>query len=1026
MAYEPIILSMGSGLRQDLARSGLEMPEGLQVCTNAVFTKRGSLRGRPAMESREADIQLVGGGSALSTWSSVITNGNRTARGVVPVQAASDVGTESPLALWDGLSLRRTSLGKWAKVGEAVPVRVSRSVALSQHTTAQAAGLNLAPVPCGDNIVASLTTNLGGKGFPIIGTDGDIAALATGTANNFDAAGENNASVAGDAIFYPTTTGDFRLHLLGTSPVSTDSLLTTGVRTDSTPRQNVSAVKAQLNAGYFVAFVSSTAGRITILRVSTAGAVQATLNVNGLGTVYGCALACDAADRLVLAWIDTAAGQLKTKAFTTTTSAITDAVLDWTSPAAPETANPRGCAFTCSSTSVGFASIVVLETNGNVRVHGRWFSAAVATSSFSLYAGNNAYQWQPLFPTTSVGSRDLVGLLRTLGGVPSAVGPGSAMSQWIVLDVTGLYASSDVTSRAVVAHGLTTHDGRIQVSSTGKPSSTSLVFGLREGATFDQYGASACQVVRVRLDLQGPAVTHGHGLSLLTSGNALIFDGALLQAHPFPESYPAIWNEVAAAGGTLAAGSYTLQATWEMVNGLGQTVRSGASLPVTVTAALNQKITCDVSVPQLVTFPNTVVRLRVRLWATDVNPSADAPLYYTSETEVSATPAAGFVSMAHSAPVDTSEVQLYTVGGVFDDEPPPAGDRGVAFAIERLWVADARRVYASLLLKQNLAPAWNTEGLHTLELPSALGEIQGMAGYDDKLVVVCSNGYAVVRGAGYDDQGNGPGWAVDSYLDVGAPARHNSVDYFVTPRGTIATPRGTVFIGKDRALWAVDSGGAATKLSGPALESQLYGDVSYLAPRLGTGFDEYNQAQEAGKLVAGIDPYLYYDLDAGMWSTWDLPGGPQYHAGVNGVLWGQTNTNIWSVDRAGTQDDPDNIDLPVTVGIQTGIIAPTGNPAGFGRIRKAALHAEVQTNGHDVSFTATADNSDVIITGTTSYGGDSPDGLWPRRITPEFYPTVQRARFLRLSLSFSSAVELIAVVLWVSGGSGSAPNNSRF
>lgn len=1014
--FEPIVLSLGTGLRQDLARAGLEMPTGLQACTNAVFTKRGSLRGRPGYQLRSTvGVQVTGAGSALTAFTTAV--GTKTPAGIVGVQSPGVYGTESALASWQGLQLLQTSELAWKKVGSAVSSRLTRSAMLQPFSSG---GMN--PIPCGSSVVGKLVTNMGGKGLPFVNTQGEIDYLGTGSVASMDAASAANIAAAGNALFYTTTAGDVRMHLPGSLPTTTDSLIIAGdARTDATPRLNITAAAARLNPGYFIAYVAlAAADRIIIKRLSAAGAVQATLTVNGLGTVYGCAIAVDASDRLVLCWIDTATNLLKSKAFTTTTSAITDAALDYTLPhlSPASTAAPRRAGFTCSCTNSGEASVTLLQDNGDLFVGGRSFTAAVGTGSFTLFgAPSSVLTWEPLFGTTRVGGRDLVGVQRTAIGVPSAAGPSPVAAQWIVLDITDMYGVGGTSVwRSVVAHGPVAGNTRVTVSNTaGVVSPTSIAFGMIEGSTFDVDGVSEAQILRVQLDMAPTAVAHGHGLALLTAGNAQTYDGRFVQAHPFPETYPSITGTVAAGGGTLAAGSYTHQVTWETLNARGQVVRSGSSTPVSTTAALNQKITVTATVPQLLTFNTDIVKVKIKLWATEVNPAAGAALYYTAETELTAGHTSASLGLEHTAAVDTTYEQLYTGGSVLDDEPPPAGDRGVAHGLERLWVAGARAVYASKLLRPNHAPAWNTEGLHTIQVPAALGEIQGLAGYTDRLFVVCSDGIAVIRGGGFDDEGNGVGWAVDTISTTGAGVS--------SPRRVLATPDGVAFVGRDGGVWIVDVGGEQ-RISGPAHETIVAGDLTFAPSRTEAETQNWNEHLGSRKLFAGTG-VLVYDFDAEQWGDWTL-GSVSHHSSVNGVLWFQRATAVYSVDGSPGTDDPTGTPSDVIMSVTTGHIAPAGNPAGFGRLRKIQLHGDrLGSDTVDVTVVAAGEDQ-TLLSGTFTWSPYPVDNLWPRGEPGEVWADIQRCKYFNVAITLNPAIgELVSVVLWVTGG-GAAPNHNRF
>lgn len=1030
MSFRPLQLSLGQGLAQDLSNQSLQMPEGMQGLTNVVFTRKGAITGRPGAVTHDEQTQDSPAGGALVPLTSATAVKLRS--GVVPVNTPDG---ERPLAMWQGGQYVYTG-SAWTRVGAIASARKYTSKALGVDLLlrgAGGAGGHVAPIPAGTNVVGLLSPGMERGGIPYLGTTNEIQYYGTAATTSIDAAGQANMAAAGNALFYHTTAGDVRVHLPGGLPTTSDVLIAAAVaRTDTTPRMNMAAVLETGGAAYFIAWVSATAGRVSLRRINSAGAVTATLDVNGLGTVLGVSLGISTGNRLILGLIDSATATLKTKIFTTTAVAITDAAIDVNySAGTVSTAGAHSFSFAVGVSHLGTGLVAYLSTAAHMLLQERSMTAVTTNLRLTLYgSAADGVSWEPLFNPVVIGPATapitVIGIQRTVpsfdfGGGTSDYNVGQ--SQWYALNLTHLLNTSVVASSnyrgIVMAHGQWRGNARSKPTQPGLPTVNSLAFGLWEGTTFDTLGTASVRAVRVVLELSPSAGARHSAGALLSTANAAFFDGTALYQHPFPESYPDIVGLNNVAGG-LTGGSYTYQATWEMTNALGQVVRSGASEPYTLVVAAAKKTQVIITVPQLLDYRTNHTAILVKLWATVVNPSAGAALYFVAAAQ-QALPTSGTVTLEHTLEVDLTQPQLYTSGNVMDDAPPPAGDRGVALASERLWVADQTHVYASKLLDHRYGPSWNTDGLHVVEIPGALGDIQGLAGYDDRLVVTCGNGVAIVRGPGYDDLGDGPGWATDVYTGFGASN--------TSPRRTSATQEGVVYEGTGGSLWLVDAGGNRTRVNMPVsldvADSAGGGDVSHGGGNVEPLTNTYLQPR---RLYHGHNPFFVFDYDAGMWATWvidtiDTP----YHTVINGYLWLQGEGYMVSVDNAPGTDSVNGNANDIVMAFQTGSIQPADSYASWGRLRKIQLTGPHPPIGNPLTITVSVygDDSTFLLFDTEAYTPVAADGLWPRLPYPEFTTSVQRCRTFRVAVSITPAVvELTSLVAWVSGG-GAAPNDNR-
>lgn len=1017
--FRHVTIPLTSGARQDTAKFAPGDPSHLSEAVNVMFARQGAIYGRPGAQSKAADVQVRGAGSVLSTFASVV--GGATAAGLVAAHTPGAFGSESPLALWQGISLLRRE-ENWLKVGEQMHVRVDRSQALNNVTTSLSTRQN--PIPCGTTVAGILTAKGAASGFPYFNDENQVRYVGTGSVSLVDAASKANIAAAGSAVFYMTTSGDVRATVPNTAlPTTLDLSIGSAGRTDTTPRQNIAAVLNQAGTHYYVAYVSSVAGRISIKQVAATGSGGTTgsLDVNGLGTVLGVSLAYvreGNQDKLCLLWIDTVGPTVRTKVFTVAGAVITDAAIDVSYATAPET-NATFFGIAAGWTGGSSFSIMYVTSTGGCFIGGRSTSAATTTNSMTLHGRYTAFgtglYWEPLFGAVSVAGRCLVGVARGVGLL-------LRRSQWVVLDVTDLYNGSTTAGRLVVAHGIAEGCDRLAVSSVGQPSSSSIAFCVPEGITFDTTGATRTASTRILLTLQPAASANGHGLDWVTGGTARYFDGAQLAAHPFPETYPFITDDTAAAAaGSLTGGSYTYQATWEMVNGKGQTIRSGASNVVTEAGvAAGQKVNVTVSVPQLVDYRAgaDAISVRVRLWGTVVNPSAGAPLYAITETILTSTPAAAFVTLVHTSEVDTSGEQLYTVGSVLDDEPPPAGDRGVAFANQRLWVADQRRVYASKLLRPNIAPAWNTSGLHTFEVATSLGDVEAIVGMDDRLLVLCSAGALQIFGPGLDDLGNGPGWSAQAI-----PVHRGCAP---SPRAACAIPDGVTYVGSDGQIYLIGRDMSAQCISRPMRDETVTTAtpcLTWVQPGL------LNAELTINAMLVSLSEtrQLVMDTETGQWALWTAAGvTPMTVANICGLLWGQEATDVYAYDALDVGRDKG---INFTMSIRTGILTPDGQtPVSWGRVRGMTVLAEVpQVDPYDLQAILYADEAETVILNKTVNISTSTAATWPRNPhRPQFSTSQQRCQFVSAYLSAAPALAVWnAIELWVAGSPERAPTRTR-
>lgn len=153
---------------------------------------------------------------------------------------------------------------------------------------------------------------------------------------------------------------------------------------------------------------------------------------------------------------------------------------------------------------------------------------------------------------------------------------------------------------------------------------------------------------------------------------------------------------------------------------------------------------------------------------------------------------------------DTAQAQgefIYTTGELPTAPTPPA--KHVAVALGRMFLAraDRRTVRYSKTLRANRLPEFPDE--MELDLDDEFGDVTGMIGLDDKVVVYKAGAVYVISGQGLDDAGGGSDFNVvrvasDKGAIVGSPMVGVGSDaWFVSDRGicTINAANQTDFVG---------------------------------------------------------------------------------------------------------------------------------------------------------------------------------------------------------------------------------------
>lgn len=1044
MKFTPVSVPLTSGLKLDVGSLAQVAVNQLARAENVVYTRRGEIRGRPGMTAHGSEqVQTVDNASfpttgPTTTLTSAVTGLVRAGIDALP----SKIGRFRPAALYQSRAFARGD-DQWLDVGPFWSVRkqVSEDLAPTQAATKR--------IPCGDKLVGIQVTNFAAGGMPYLNSAGTGEGYSSYD-SAFDSTAQGNVwvvNVSGkDFVYYVTAGGSLNLITPGTFPASSTATLDTTVKT--TP-QLTCAVACESGLTSVVAYVKTgTATQVTLKRVNASGTVTHTTTLATVyGTVQALSIGWDNSQGLVLA-VGDSTGNVHTRIISVSSGGFTDVGL------AKDIVNSIGSVLNalatgCNGTGTAW---VAWDDGTSIQYATRSMTAATSTTVRSMLTSGSAsfppavssVNYTLLFQPILFCGRMVLGVSQT--SIANSATSGTFLpDKWAVLDVTEAAGNNQRPVVAVSATAVPGVFGGAFVKS-GYDANDTLQFGAFEGHQFDTLGPSTWAAVRIKLTAQAARGVTVGGQTFFSGATPYVLSGRACVEAGWVDGQPSIISVTAAAGGSLSNGSYSLQAIWTYTNGAGRVVRSVPSPVYTLTVGASQKVSAVISAPQLqnplTEFITSIDGPKVELYMTVVNPTAGADLYLVATAQ--ANQGTGTVTISNvgaSSDTNTTKLKLYTGGGVIPDEPPPAGDRGVASAVGRLWVADARKVYASKLIGTVYAPAWSTIGFLTVEIPHEVGEINALASMDDKLVVICSGGLCVVTGAGFDDLGNGSGFSVEVYNAPGGAA---------SPRGVAEAPDGVFYMGIDGDLKLLTRGLTVVNVARPARGYSSFGldqdpvpaecDVTFL-PAAG-GISESGLASKPPANNAALfggrrsSSLRYLDMEFGNWAGWQNSGDgtagsgeTEYHTAVGDTLWAQTNANV--VGDVISWDRTDGKDLGVNflMLITTGTISPgdpnsdTTNEA-HGRLRGVTISGSPLGN-HTLSCTATAgqDNNATLVNKQFSVGAD-PVKLPGNQV--EFRCTQQRFDVAQATVYASPALAVWSeLVLEIARLPGRFPSRNR-
>lgn len=341
----------------------------------------------------------------------------------------------------------------------------------------------------------------------------------------------------------------------------------------------------------------------------------------------------------------------------------------------------------------------------------------------------------------------------------------------------------------------------------------------------------------------------------VNGGVLQMYDGQQCVEHGFTV-YPPFINVSLGGGGALSAGSYAVCFTYEWMDGQGQVHRSTPSAPVTFTATANQAATYVV--PTLALTAKTGVVLQG--YRTTVNGSIFFQITNFNQSgsffNVPTVDTLSWVDTQSDAAI-AANPQLYTTGGVLDNDPAPAVG-AMAVHRNRLFVLDSNNPLQIWPSKQVVTPApVEFSGLLVLNVTPDGGGVTALASLDDKLIVFKADRIYMFLGQGPDALGNQNDFTdailVTSDTGCSVPKSIVLTDdglMFQSPKGIYRLSRAlqAIYIGAP-VEGVIDSGNESHEVTSGAMMS------------------ETNQVRFGVNNGTGLPGLITYDYLVGQWGT---------------------------------------------------------------------------------------------------------------------------------------------------------------
>lgn len=1048
MAFQAHTINLTSGVRQDVSEKSVGSPQMLDTATNVVIAHSNALRGRPTLVSEDAIIQKLNTGGTPDVPASTLS---AFASGTL-VSAGLETANNQLLALFQSTAFAKSpptynGVKTWRELGPFWSVNKSSINALD----ARNANSMTNPVAVGTTLVSTSITANSSTGLGIVSNG--LAILDTQSLSNFDSVSSLHACIATDittatdVILYPKADGSLRYHSI-TPSVSTGSgteVLVAAAGQVDIPVSGVGVAavgqscwlvkgNSSVTGEFFFAYKGTTPGQIIVGRLVVGTGVVATLTLTGLGVIaWGVALShnggpAGGSGALSLGFYDQTSGIYKSKIINvTSTTSLADAGINvsyaatGTTSYAPHTLG----------VDVSNSFTVCFGTSTGLSIYLASYTSAANTLRISLFNGFKV--WFPLTTSIVYMSRTFITLQGKSGF--TALNTAPCNNQWVVLDITNnlfsLVTGGPIIAAAGVVNGsVPTYPINAIIGTTAAGNPT-YKFGIVEGITFDVNGPQTSGASVVTLTPKASKSVTAGGVTIFSGNVPYQFDGNQTYPLNYVEGAPILRVTNTVGGTTPVGATYTAQCIWEFTNAGGQIVRSAQSnVGLTGAIAANSVVKLEASIPQTMGRYLTATNARLKYYISTA--AGTGPLYLINTSNFPVTNGvvtAGTILItlfAASPTVDTTQEQLYTGGNILDDQAPSSADRGVCYAINRLWAASDHKVFASKLLTSTINPAFNNSGILVINVPTNLGEVRGLGSLGDKVAVICDTGVLVIFGIGYDDLGNGPGWSTEVISSSG----FTSYD-FAGPRAvTSINGVGAAYVGKDNEIYLLGYAGVSQCITRQAKDTVFsISELTYCDSFNNTGT---NTPIEIGPMLIGsggsnflgtTNTVKVVDLESGLVITWSNPTGVNsYHTSINGVLYVTTSAGFpYSYSEYATGVDATF--GSVTQSIQTARCSVSGIEEGYnaflaGRLRGISINgSSVLNNSHTLAVNIVDQDSTVLYNNAA---------VAETIYTTEYRCTTQRCSNFKITISATPAIaEWTSIDFWSWSSGDRKPNNTR-
>jgi hypothetical protein len=770
--------------------------------------------------------------------------------------------------------------------------------------------------------------------------------------------------------------------------------------------------------GFYVAYRTTTANVVKVLRISAVGVVSHTYTSGAIAGMHGI-------------WVDQTAG--------TVSLAVTHATGLTIRLLAAADLTSAGADINDVSVIQGFDVVV-----GNETASQAWWAYRTGTDydlkvgTAAIASGATTVTVQKTFPGLHAYTNASLrwGIVhqpvrlngRTYLTLTCAGGAGYA-GTWLTLDLTNWFTVASTStgpfdSATIVARGPT--------QMTYVHSQPGAAVADDESAEY--FGFPTLDWMRVDRDrentLTGIQAMNGWNRVSFSKprsasiGETTVFSGSVPHmvargdcvelGYPFLAGEPGLEVE-AVAGGSIPAGQYSVIACWAWTDEAGQVHRSAGSPARTVTTTAGLP-TIRAHVTNCWLTEKTQ-RLSIEVYITDISPSTEYKLQSITTVFDAAEPA---TAIDHTTLDDASEI-FYGVGGVLENYHVP-GDGGVTSVGRRLWMAGSNQVYASKLWTPGKGPEFNDDAVEDqpslyVNLPAGAGRVVALETLDDKVVVFCERGVFAIQDGGPSNTGTG--------ADFSTPIRLADLR-IAGPRSSCATDSGVVFCTTldeqdpskggpwllDRQLTLTDRQFLGRSVVA-YLDSAWVPEVAFLPERQQVFMttDRIDEDNARGVLM--------FDMRVGKWSAWDISdrAGELHHvAAVSGSLWVACASGVGSYSDGPGYDSfriaGDTDTFAYSMSLATSHLAANGSDGlGWSRVRSVSVLEAEGSGAHSLTMSAALDKTRSYTSGTYALTASVPDTTWPStRQSPEWRLPSQKCSTLQVQLSATPAVARWAAI----------------